>query len=122
MSTPAQRTVSHGNYDSLPVPPQRSLESKKEEEGPLENLDDIRGYRGMVSIMEFTMSSPETPSTGHVDIPLDNNLVTVDGELKKDTSYLDDGVDDEMDSVNIESEAELFADILDHGAEVERSP
>ena len=28
------------------------------------------------------------------------------------------GVDDEMDSVNIESDAELFADILDHGAKV----
>ena len=31
------------------------------------------------------------------------------------------GVDDEMDSVDIESEAELFEDILDHEAEMERS-
>ena len=54
-----------------------------------EILDDIRGYRGMVDVVEFTMSIPESPSTGHVDIPLDNNLVTGDGKFDENTDYVD---------------------------------
>jgi len=75
----------------------------------------------MVRIVESTTSSPKIPWTGHVDIPVENNLVTGNEQLAEDSDYVDNGVDDEMDSVDIESEAEVFEDILDYEAEMERS-
>lgn len=97
------------------------MESEDEEEEPFENLNNIRAYQEMVRIVESTTSSPEIPWTGHVDIPVENNLVTGNEQLAEDSDYVDNGVDDEMDSVDIESEAEVFEDILDYEAEMERS-
>lgn len=98
-----------------------SLESEEEEEEPFENLDNIRGYQEMSNIVQSTLSSPEVLATEHVARSPNGDQVMENSQLEEDDGYVESGVDDEMDTVDEESEAEVFEDILDYEAEMERS-
>lgn len=125
LSTPTPRSVNQGihpqDYDSPPDTPPIALESEDEEEEPLEHLNNIRGYQEMVDIIDSTMSSPETLATERRARSPNGDLVTDNGQLEEDDGYVESGVDDEMDTVDEESVAEGFEDILDYEAEMERS-
>lgn len=75
----------------------------------------------MVDIIDSTMSSPETLATERRARSPNGDLVTDNGQLEEDDGYVESGVDDEMDTVDEESVAEGFEDILDYEAEMERS-
>lgn len=75
----------------------------------------------MSNIVQSTLSSPEVLATEHVARSPDGDQVMENGQLEEDDDYVGSGVDDEMDTVDEESEAEVFEDILDYEAEMERS-
>jgi hypothetical protein len=81
------------------------LESESEEEEVLEHRNNIRAYRQMVNIVASTTSSPAREHQVDQD----------------DDDYVEEEENDDGDAQDEESEQEMFEDIPDYEAEMERS-
>jgi hypothetical protein len=127
-STPIQDLeslmVGEPNHHSAPIIRSASTESpeEEEEEETLEGLNNVKGYRELVDIVASTATSSGTPVTADMAGPNHDDVFPGDGlDRDDDDDYVNGGTDDNEDTMDEESEAEVFEDILDYGAEMELS-
>jgi hypothetical protein len=97
------------------------LDSEEEEEETLEHLNNVQGYGEMVDVVLSTTSSPVSVASEHRARSLVHDLEIGSELLQEDDDYVDNDTNDGMDTEDEGSEPEVFEDIPDYEAEMERS-